>query len=90
MIFFFYMITFKKKKHILKLLDDISVAPNISNLDSSIFLFYISIFIYYNDFFFPLPSFPVAQRKKGERISNNYVFAFVFRARGQGLHQKLC
>lgn len=26
----------------------------------------------------------MAQIKKGERISNNYVFTFVFRARGQG------
>lgn len=37
-------------KLILKLLDDISVAPNISNLNWFIFLSYISIFIYYNDF----------------------------------------
>lgn len=67
MIFFFYMITFKKKKkHILKLLDDISVAPNISNLDSSIFLFYISIFIYYNDFFFLSLLFQWHKERRGK------------------------
>lgn len=59
------MITLKKKKkHILKLLDEISVAPNISNLDSSIFLSYMSIFIYYNDFF-SSPFFSSGTKKEG-------------------------
>lgn len=47
--FFLYDSLWGEKKLILKLLDDISVAPNISNPDWFIFLSYISIFIYYND-----------------------------------------
>lgn len=48
--FFFFIWQPFQKKLILKLLDDNSVAPNISHLDWFIFLSYISIFIYYNDF----------------------------------------